>query len=74
MKEKMYYSGVDMTNWNFDFQEQDKDFIYKAFIAVCNFAEEISGCAGCPLMPLCHSHDGLKGEVFWDYVHKNLAE
>ena len=69
---RMYYAGVDMTNWDLSFNEDDPKFIYKAFIAVCNFAEEFTGCAGCPLNRLCMgSSDGNK---FWDKVHSELAD
>lgn len=69
---RMYYTGVDMTNWDLSFNEDDPKFIYKAFIAVCNFAEEFTGCAGCPLNRLCMgSSDGSK---FWDKVHSELAD
>ena len=74
--ERMYYAGVDMTDWDFSYKKDDPQFIYKAFIALCNFAEELSGCAGCPLNQLCFSsrlgsNDGVK---FWDKVHKELSE
>lgn len=69
--ERMYYAGVDMTDWDFSYKEDDHKFIYKAFLAVCNFAEEFSGCVGCPLKTLCiGSNDGNK---FWDKVHRELA-
>ena len=68
--ERIYYAGVDMTDWDLSYKEDDPKFIYKAFIAVCNFAEEFTGCAGCPLMKLCmNSSDGGK---FWVKVHKEL--
>lgn len=68
---RMYYAGVDMTDWDLTFDTNDTKFIYKAFIAVCNFAEEISGCAGCPLNRLCMgSNDGDK---FWHKVHSELG-
>ena len=70
--ERMYYSGVDMTSWNFLYKEDDPKFIYKAFIAVCNFVEEFSSCAGCPLREkLCFSKNG---NMFWDKVHEELAD
>lgn len=65
----MYYAGVDMTNWDFSYKEDDPKFIYKAFIAVCNFAEEFSGCACCPLVSLCFSSDD--GKRFWTMFIKN---
>lgn len=61
-KERIYYAGVDMTDWDFSYKKDDPNFIYKAFAAVCNFAEEISSCEGCPLKTLCYSKDGYK---FW---------
>lgn len=71
-KEKMYYAGVDMTDWDLSYKEDNPKFIYKAFIAICNFAEEFSGCAGCPLRDkLCFSKNGNK---FWDMVHEELAD
>lgn len=73
MKEenKLYYAGVDMTDWDFP-NIDDPSFIYKAFVAACNFAEELSGCAGCPLRDkVCFSKNG---EKFWDGVHKKLAQ
>lgn len=64
--EKLYYAGVDMTNWDFS-NIDDPKMIYKAFVAVCNFAEELSGCAGCPLRDkVCFSQNG---EKFWERVH-----
>jgi hypothetical protein len=66
-EEKLYYAGVDMTDWDFS-DINDPRFIYKAFAAVCNFAEELSGCAGCPLRDkVCFSKNG-NGERFWDNV------
>ena len=72
--ERMYYAGVDMTDWDFSFKEDDHKFIYKAFIAVCNFAEEFIPCGKCPLYELCYSKNGKNGEKFWDKVHKELAD
>ena len=69
-KERMYYAGVDMTDWNFSFNKDDKKFIYKAFIAVCNFAEEFLPCEKCPLYKLCYSKNG---KAFWDKVHRELV-
>ena len=69
--EGMYYAGVDMTDWDFSYNEDDPKFIYKAFMAVCNFAEEFSGCAECPLRDkLCFSKNG---NMLWDKVHRELA-
>ena len=69
--DRVYYAGVDMTNWDFTFNEDDQKLIYKAFMAVCNFAEEYSGCAGCPLRDkVCFSKNG---SMFWDKVHTELA-
>lgn len=70
--ERMYYAGVDMTDWDLSYKEDDKKFIYKAFIAVCNFAEEFTGCAGCPLNRLCMGSN--YGGKFWDMVHGELAD
>lgn len=68
--ERMYYAGVDMTDWDFSYKEDDHKFIYKAFIAVCNFAEEFSGCDYCPLRnKLCFSKNG---NAFWDKVHREV--
>jgi hypothetical protein len=75
--ERMYYAGVDMTDWDFSYKKDDPKFIYKAFIALCNFAEELSGCAGCPLNQLCFSSARLgsnDGVEFWDKVHNELSE
>ena len=70
--ERMYYAGVDMTDWDLSYKNNDPKFIYKAFMAVCNFAEEFSGCAGCPLRDkLCFSKNG---NMFWDKVHGELKE
>jgi len=70
--ERMYYAGVDMTDWDFSFKEDDPKFIYKAFMAVCNFAEEFSGCVGCPLRDkLCFSKHG---HMFWGKVHRELTD
>jgi hypothetical protein len=64
--EKLYYAGVDMTDWDFS-NIDDPNIIRKAFVAVCNFAEELSGCAGCPLRDkVCFSKNG---EKFWDRVN-----
>ena len=71
--ERMCYAGVDMTDQNFSFNEDDQKFIYKAFIAVCNFAEEFLPCGECPLYELCYSKNGKDGAKFWDNVHKELA-
>lgn len=66
-KERMYYAGVDMTDWDFS-DVDDPNHIYKAFVAVCNFAEELSGCAGCPLRDqICFSKNG-NGDKFWSRV------
>lgn len=63
---EMNYAGVDMSKWDFS-NIDEPDFIKKAFLAVCNFAEELSGCAGCPLRDqVCFSKNG---ERFWDNVH-----
>ena len=68
--ERKYYAGDDMTDWDFSYKEDDPKFIYKAFIAVCNFAEEFSGCACCPLRnKLCFSKNG---NAFWDRVHREV--
>ena len=64
-EERMYYAGVDMTDWDFS-DIDDPDIIKKAFVAVCNFAEELSGCAGCPLRDkICFAKNGDK---FWNNV------
>lgn len=64
--ERLYYAGVDMTDWDLSLKEDDPKLIYRAFLAVCNFAEELSGCDGCPLRDkLCFSNNGDK---FWDRV------
>ena len=61
--ERLYYAGVDMTDWDFS-NIDDPNIIRRAFLAVCNFAEELSGCAGCPLRDkVCFSENG---EKFWD--------
>ena len=63
--DNMYYAGVNMTNWDFS-NVDDPETIKKAFVAVCNFAEELSGCVGCPLRDkLCFSSNGDK---FWDKI------
>ena len=70
--EEKYYAGVCMKNWDLSYNEDDPKFIYKAFVAVCNFAEELSGCAGCPLKNFCiGSYDGSK---FWNKVHRELSD
>lgn len=64
-EERMYYAGVDMTDWDFS-DIDDPEIIQRAFLAVCNFAEELSGCAGCPLRDkVCFSKNS---EKFWDKV------
>jgi hypothetical protein len=66
-KERMHCAGVDMTNWDFS-DIEDPKHIYKAFVALCNFAEGISGCAGCPLRDqICFSKNG-NGDKFWSRV------
>lgn len=70
---KLVYSGIDMTNWNFSFDENDTKLIYKAFIALCNYAEEFIPCGKCPLFgKLCYEKSGENGEKFWDKVREEL--
>ena len=72
--DRVAYAGVDMTDWDFTFNEDDPKFIYKAFVAVCNFAEEFIPCGKCPMYELCYSKNGKDGKKFWDKVHKELAD
>ena len=72
--DRVAYAGVNMTNWDFTFNEDDPKFIYKAFVAVCNFAEEFIPCGKCPMYELCYSKNGKDGKKFWDKVHKELAD
>lgn len=72
--DRMHYAGVDMTDWDFTFNEDDPKFIYKAFVALCNFAEEFIPCGKCPLYELCYSKNGKDGKKFWDKVHRELAD
>lgn len=58
-----------MTDWDFSFDENDPKFIYKAFIALCNYAEEFIPCGQCPLYQLCFSEKGTK---FWEKIHQEL--
>lgn len=69
--ERRYYAGVDMTDWDFSYNEDDPKFIYKAFIAICNYVEELTDCAECPLKNLCMDYNGLS---FWRNVFKELKE
>lgn len=66
---RIYYAGVDMTDWDFSFNEDDPKFIYKAFVALCNCVEEFIPCGECPLYKLCYKKDGMK---FWNMVYKKL--
>lgn len=69
--EIMRYAGVDMTDWDYSYKDDDGTFIYKAFLSVCNYTEEYCGCAGCPLKPLCFSKDGSR---FWKSVLSKITE
>lgn len=72
MADKMIYAGVDMTNWDFHFDENDEKFIYKAFVALCNYAEEFIPCGDCPLYgKICFSKNDA-GKKFWDKVRRKL--
>lgn len=71
--EKMIYAGVDMSDWDFSFKEDDDKFIYKAFIALCNYAEEFIPCGKCPLYTLCYSKKE-NAEKFWNKVYKELED
>jgi hypothetical protein len=69
----LYYAGVDMTDWDYTYKEDDQKFIYKAFIALCNFAEDISGCSGCPLNSLCYG-EKQNGNAFWNNLYATMAD
>lgn len=72
MTDKMIYAGVDMTDWDFHFDENDEKFIYKAFVALCNYAEEFIPCGDCPLYgKICFSKNDA-GKKFWDKVRREL--
>ena len=70
-KEKMVYAGVDMSNWDLDFKDDDENFIYKAFVVVCNYAEDKNSCNNCPLSRLCFSENG---EKFWNKINERLND
>ena len=70
-KNHMCYAGIDMSNWDFTFNEDDNLFIYKAFIALCNYLEDRAACEACPLRDLCFSTDGKK---FWNMIYSKLNE
>lgn len=72
MADKMIYAGVDMTNWDFSFDENDEKFIYKAFVALCNYAEEFIPCGDCPLYRKVCFSNGENGHKFWDKVRREL--
>lgn len=73
--ERKYYAGMDMTNWDLSYNEDDPKFIYKAFIALCNYAEEFDCCnTRCPLYELCFSKNGEDGQKFWNIVYHQLDE
>lgn len=65
---RMVYAGMDMTDWNFNFQDGDEKFIYKAFYAVCNLVEELSECEKCPLRKLCFGRNKGESGDFWGKV------
>lgn len=70
---RLYYAGVDMTDWNFTYDENDEKFIWKAFVALCNYAEEFIPCGKCPLYgKVCYKGNGDSGKKFWDKVYKEL--
>lgn len=69
---KLIYAGVDMTNWNFDFNKDDDTFIYKAFIAMCNYAEVFIPCGKCPLYGVLCCTDKKQAEEFWNLVYSKL--
>lgn len=70
---KKCYAGVDMTNWDFSFNEDDPKLIYKTFVALCNYAEEFIPCEKCPLYgKLCCAGSGENGKKFWDKIYKEL--
>lgn len=72
-KRELNYAGVDMSNWNFSFDENDDKLIYKAFVALCNYAEEFILCGKCPLYgKLCGPSCGEDGTRFWEKIHKEL--
>lgn len=71
--EKNYCAGIDMTNWHFD-EEPNELLIYKAFIAVCNYAEEHIPCGNCPLyQKLCFGNRET-ASIFRNKVYEKLEE
>ncbi|WP_097006704.1 hypothetical protein [Lacrimispora amygdalina] len=63
-------AGINMTNWDFS-DYKDPIFIYKAFVAVCNYAEEHIPCGNCPLYKICFSDNNAEKE-FWEKVYNKL--
>lgn len=62
---RYHYSGVDIDSTDLSYDESDERFIYKAFAALCNYAEDQLRCAGCPLSHICFSDQGNR---FWERV------
>lgn len=50
---RYHYAGVDINSADLSYDESEEKFIYKAFTALCNYAEDQLRCAGCPLSHIC---------------------
>lgn len=71
---ELKYAGVDMTFWDFTFCEDDEIFIYKTFVALCNYAEEHIPCGKCPLygkLCCCNTTAAIN---FWNKVSEKLKD